>query len=256
MVDIQIGKVVYKVANKLQDFTRAQFLEALPFLFSEEITIETRIKILGIVGSVPFLQALENILPEQVSAIAKKATDWMDASHTTCPLTSFRRGLTRYHLPLYARMSTIEAAKAQQYLEIYRKDQKEENLDLFIATLCRPKRLWLRFLPFLKWVLTKWDGDIRIRYNAVLVGLEAKAISKLDPAIKWAVVWQFNQMMVSLRKQYQAVFDYRSAGGTSQPAPLMDMIFHLSGSELGDAKTVSHTPITTVMYVLKCRLPI
>lgn len=256
MVKIDIGNESFEVASKIEELTRKQFLAILPFLLASDFSIETRIKVASKFCPGPMLQAMEKLPSDQLVELARKLTSWMEGSHIVCPIPSFRIGLTWYHTPVYSRMSTIEAAKAQQYLELFRKENKEEYLNLFVATLCRPKRIWIRFAPFLKWVMPRWDGDIRIRYNAVLVAEEAKAMAKLPQEMKWAVIWHFCQMMAALRNQYKSVFDYRTEGSTSKPSSLMDMIFHLSGSELGDAKAVSHNPITTVMYVLKCRLPI
>lgn len=257
MVKIEIGSIVFNnVPDRLEDLTQAQFLACLPFLFAEVVEVQTRVNVAAEILPKQLLKLMDSMDPDEIMAIVEKVTGWMDKTHSACPISFFRIGLTWYHTPIYNRLSIIEAAKAQQYLELYRSTNKEENLNLFIATLCRPKRIWIRFAPWLKWVMPKWDGDIRIRYNAVLVAEEAKAMAKLPEPIKWAIIWHFCQMMVILRKNYKAVFDFRSEEGTGKPSSLMDMIFHLSGSELGDSKSVSHTPITTVMYALHCRLPI
>lgn len=254
MIRIQAGQVVYQVPGKLEELSEKQFLAVLAYLFEPEPDVETRMKVTICLCPDPLVRSFDKMMADQILDIVKTVTAWMDSPGLDMPLKSFRIGLTWYRLPAYSKLSLIESAKAQELLDSYRSTGNESQLNLFLATLCRPSRMWIRFSPWLRWMLPDWDGDVRIKYNAALVAEESRKFSKLSPSVKWAVVWYFGQMMARLRTQYKSVFNYRSEG-ESKPASLMDMIFHLSGTELGDTKAVSHSPITLALYVLKCRLP-
>lgn len=251
MLTLQVNSKTYAIPSKLEELSPRQFLLCLPYLFGEGTTEER-----ASVGYQLLPPAVRRRLPEfndeQRAEVLLQMTSWVGKPTAYTPFKSFRFRLVRYYLPRVERLSTIEAAKAQQFHELWHRTRKEEYLDLLVATLCRPRRLWIRLAPWARDYATKWDGDERERYNAEIVSRRAKRFSKLPLQYKLAAFWHFSQSMQAIHRQFLPVFQHRTED--SKPGPLLDMVFHLSGAEFGDYVSVSHTPLITALYLLKTRL--
>lgn len=250
MLRIEIDNKAYQVPGKLSEYPKKVFLKVLPFLF-EENQVAMRSGLAVAILPKGIRSRFDEMSDEQIAGLFESLTRFVDTPEKECPLKNFRIWVTRYHLPRYERLSTIEAAKAQEFLQTWQRTKEAKYLDLVIATLCRPKRFWLVWFPFLKRFFPEWDGDIREKYNAEIVAGRVKRFSKLPMVLKMAVLWHFSQMMIVAKKQFPSVF---KVAPESKPGPLIDMVFHLSGSELGDYRSVSHTPLLTVLYLIHKRL--
>ncbi len=251
MVTLQIEDATYQVPSRLEELCKKQLLACVGHLFFPDRPAAQAAVLLTLLPAAAKKQ-VRRFTDAQRLDVVRAVTAWMGKPHHTCPITSFRLGLTRYLLPRYERISLIETAKAQEALARWQKTQSEDALNLAVATLCRPRRLWLRCFPFARHYATGWDGDERERYNAEIVAARAKRMAGLPLAKKLLVVWHFEGMIATAKRQFAGVFAHSAPG--SKPAPLIDTVFHLSGTELGDYRAVSHTPLVTVLYLIHTRL--
>lgn len=250
MPAVEFDSKVYQVPGKLSEFSRELFLRVLPFLFeNDDRAMRTQLAMAMLPSAIR--KRLDEISDEDLAGMVDRLTRFIDTPEKEIPIKSFRLGLTRYYLPRYERLSTIEAAKTQEFLQSWQKTRDGKFLDLAVATLCRPMRPWIRLAPWLKRFFPDWDGDIREKYNAEIVASRAGTFAGLPLQLKMAVLWNFSQMMILSKKQFKRVFQVQP---DSKPGPLIDMVFHLAGSELGDYKSVSHTPFLTVLYLISKRL--
>lgn len=251
MIPVSVNGKTYQVPNQLHELSRRTFLRLLPWL-DRQASPPERTRIAWALMPWRLRLWLWRMSPEQRYDLVEALTRFLQsADYTRIPLRHFRVGLTRYYLPSYGRFSTIEAAMAQRYAVLYQDTRDVKHLNALVATLCRPKRLWLRLAPWLKYHRPEWDGDERIRYNSALVELETARMNRVPLALRLAVYWHFCHLFERISKQFPDVF----AGGGEQakPVSLIDLLFTMSGTEFGTMQSVAHQPFVTTLTALRVR---
>jgi len=104
-------------------------------------------------------------------------------------MSLFRIGLRSYYLPDRNNLLTADWCFSEQLLKVFIHSGEEHYLNQLVAAICRPKKWWIQFFPFLKKLNLNWNGDIREKFHSGIMQERVKAIAKIQMYKRPMVVW-------------------------------------------------------------------
>lgn len=153
----------------------------------------------------------------------------------------------KYYLPAdsLANCTVIEYIFADKYFEAIRNGDSTK-LNYLLATLCRPRRK--NYNPD----AVDADGDIREKFNSVLIEKRAALMGKVDMRFKLFFLLFFIGCKKELAKKFSPIFTAASENTDVPTSPdfgLIGVVWDLAGG-LGDAEKIQTEYLQTVFAYL------
>lgn len=206
MTLVEIHKKFYSVPTHWNELTGRQLVQIIRVLQSDELLLPAQVKLLKILTGISWFRLwFGGIL------------DIEDKVYLTEFLLQDNQ-LTRNVIPEYrglygpgddfSNLVVAEFVFAEQYYSIYKDDKEVAALDMLIATLYRPGKL------FYNKSLNK-DGDIRRPFNDFVIPYYQKKVSKWPLDVKLAILHWYDGCRSKLVADNPNVFGGQSTGEPS-----------------------------------------
>lgn len=183
--------------------------------------------------------------PFQVFDITKQL-DWMYETGYDKPcVTHFYTDKgNKYYLPMewLRRCNIIEFTFADKFFEAIVAGDSSK-IDNLILSLCRPKRT-----DFYK--PDEWNGDIRERFNPVLIDERIQEIKKMPDSFKLYFLWFFISCKKTIAKRYPVLFKSRVEEKVKNPyAGWLSVIWDLAG-DITQEEKVQYSNLHNILAFL------
>jgi hypothetical protein len=122
------------------------------------------------------------------------------------PVRVFRIGFRGFWLPDRMKLRAVDYTVSEPLLKQFVKTGKEEYLDMLVASLCRPRKLWIVFFGWFRVFNLNWDGDPREKFHSEISNIRKAKISKVPLHLKMMVVYWLIQIRWDIFKTYKPVF--------------------------------------------------
>lgn len=197
----------------------------------------------GLVGKAKF-ELIKNIefLPETDQLDLINLTDFVfeKIDLTVNKIKKIKVGDLEFYGPDddFGNISIGEFAFADNFFMRYFLERKEEDLDLMIGCLYRPK------------TTEKYTGDDREKFNKNKIESFTKRLKKMSYAHKVAIFLWYSGCRESLVNRYPEPFSKTENIGESNQT-WINVIIELSGDKFGDFETTNDTNIHLVMMEIQ-----
>jgi hypothetical protein len=216
-----------------------------PFLIRD--TVENRIELLKSFFPQKLLPLFYALRDDQVHDILTYL-DWAYDEYFDTPVISvFKVGGIEYYLPeqYLKRCNVIEYTYADRYFEMVANGDYSK-IDNLILSLCRPKRAD-------NYNEVDFDGDVRERFNPVLIEKRLKNMEELSIQFKMYFLLFFIGCKKTLAKKYVPLFrkrDEEEEESSSQPDfGWIGIIWDLAGG-IADEEKIQYSKLHNVMAFL------
>ena len=216
-----------------------------PFLIRD--TVENRIEILKAFFPSKLLPLFYALRDDQVHDLIQYF-DWFYDEYFDTPVISvFKVGGIEYYLPeqYLKRCNVIEYTYADRYFEMVAAGDYSK-IDNLILSLCRPKRTD-------NYNEVDWDGDVRERFNPVLIEKRLKNMEELSVQFKMYFLLFFIGCKKTLAKKYAPLFRKRDEEDEESPSQpdfgWVGIIWDLAGG-IADEEKIQYSKLHNVMAYL------
>jgi hypothetical protein len=173
-------------------------------------------------------------------------TDFLQKPILPGEMRLFRIGGRGFWLPSRLKVRAVDWVVSEPLLKAFSKNGSQEYLDALVATVCRPRKLWISFFGLFKVFALNWDGDPREKYHSEISTIRAKRLGKVPIHIKLMVVWWLVQLRWQIFKDYKSVFS-----GGSGDGDWTECIMDLSEKQLfGDFQETMQTNLHLILKYL------
>jgi hypothetical protein len=140
-----------------------------------------------------------------------------------------------------------EFIRAQTSLEKFHKTGKTEHLDMLIAALYRPRD------PEADVSSADYKGDIREAFNDYTIDVRMKAVSKLSPEIKNAILMFYQGCFYMIDKKFPHVFNGDGSGAVNADPYMgfMKLANALAQNDVTKAEQVRRSMLYDVLVTLE-----
>lgn len=234
MNHVQIDKVSRYLPSSWNELTFRQLIQACSFFNQDIISTHFKLSLLK-----KYLGISKNtwnkVDPEDAIFLCETLNFLLEDVTLTKALVKFIRKprfpFNRYYGPMDSMSSSTfgEFTKAQFRFEEYYKTKDEAILDEMIAVLFRRKKL---FWCFRKHFVE--SPDVRSRFFDRSLAKRSKAISKLDPAIKQAILLFFSGVQKSLHTEFPTVYKPKPTKEKETSSGWSNLIISLADGKTDD----------------------
>jgi hypothetical protein len=160
----------------------------------------------------------------------------------------FRIGIRNYYLPDRSNLLTADWCFSEQLLKAFLKTGEEKYLNQLVASVCRPKKLWIQFFPWLKKINLKWNGDLREKFHSGIMMERIEKIAQVPMYKRLMVVWWVVQIRWEVQKQNKALFTGSGEGGSGD---WIEAAMDISEKQIfGNFDSTMQTPFSLILKYL------
>lgn len=158
----------------------------------------------------------------------------------------FRIGFRGFWLPAKMKIRAVDWVQSEPLLKQWAKTGEEKYLNLLVATLCRPRKIWIVFFGWFRWLNLNWDGDPREKFHSEIAIYRSNKLSHVPQHKKLLVVWWLVQLRWEVYKTNKSIF-----GGGSGDGDWIECIMELAEKGLfGDLQATFQTNFHLVLKFL------
>jgi hypothetical protein len=240
MHEVTINKEKFAIPSDFTELTDEQLLAVVPYKYAEKPSHFNLIRLLWPKRNLQYMKLKASHIYELTHWVLEKPL-------VETNFTKFTHDGTEYLLP-DASLATVvlfEYAMASYYLRVFCQSNKEEYLNMLVATICRPPQE-VTHTP-------DWNGDLREKYNSALTKQRAKDFETLNFGVKVIVLHVFLEAQARIQKRFASIFKAPDEGETPKinGVPYTDLMYDLSKTGIyGDYEKVCFTNIHTVFFNL------
>lgn len=252
MHNIKVFGKSYRLPSCWEELSSKQLIRIGPaLLYRQEVDSSNLYLVLRLL--LPIYPKVWVDLSDESLAHLISLLEWVKEPPRLRPLRLFRLVGRGYWLPSERKLSAFEFAVADNHLRAYLQSGSQQNLDMLVACLCRPRRWWISLLPIAKTWVNHWDGDHRIPYNSGRVNEVATRLQGVHEWKKLLVVFWFLNISDKVLADYSDLFSSEPVPG-QKPGNWIDAFYSIAETGVfGDFDKTASTSIYNLLSYLRSR---
>jgi hypothetical protein len=201
---IQIGKQLIALPSSWQEMTE-QHLQRVAHVLTLPWDAKLQYTLIRLLTPDVKPETWVKLSDEQILFILP-LTDFMREPVKLKSTRLFRMGFRWFWLPNREEAKLVDWAFAENLLKAFTATGEEKYLNLLVAAICRPKKWWILFFPFLKSFNLKWNGDPREKFHSAIMHLRAEKMNAVPMHKRLMVFWWVVQLRWEVYRENRGLF--------------------------------------------------